>query len=421
MASLAETSASQPSTSKESTSKDPTPAICRTCEAPNCTKPASMVCPKCKKLGITPPFYFCSQQCFKASWPKHKSVHSEYKKQQARFKGVVSYQFKGPLRPHYISPQMQIPKSLEGVIKKPDYHQSEANPAGIYIYIPKVTFNLFHLSNIYLTNLLIKSSNQGIPYTEQMEARSSGIVEYTSEEELKHLRKAGRLGREVLDIAGNAIKPGVSGDDIDKIVFNACMERKCYPSPLNYHTFPKSVCVSPNEVICHGIPDRRPFVAGDIINIDVTVYTQEGYHADMNETFFCVDERGLDCMDKDSIRVVQCAYETLRSAINFCRPGKLYRDVGETITRTAKKYRCAVNKSYCGHGIGKLFHCRPNVPHYRKNKAKGVMKVGHVFTIEPMINLGMHDVSLFYPILCIWFSFCFPNVRMDCGLIIGQR
>jgi methionyl aminopeptidase len=132
------------------------------------------------------------------------------------------------------------------------------------------------------------------------------------------IREACRIGREVLDIAGNAVRAGVTCEEIDKIVYDATVERGAYPSPLNYHNFPKSVCTSVNEVICHGIPDHRPLLEGDIVNIDVSVY-KDGYHGDLNETFMVGE------VDKDSKRLVECAYRCLAAAIDTARPGTLYR------------------------------------------------------------------------------------------------
>ncbi len=125
----------------------------------------------------------------------------------------------------------------------------------------------------------------------------------------------------------------------------------------------------------------RPLEDGDIVNLDISVF-KDGYHGDLNETFF------VGNVNEDSVRVVQCAYECLQAAINIVRPGVLYRQIGEQINTIAKKYKCSIVKTYCGHGIGELFHTSPNVPHYANNKAKGTMQVGHIFTIEPMINLG---------------------------------
>jgi len=190
------------------------------------------------------------------------------------------------------------------------------------------------------------------------------------------------MGREVLDVAGKAVRAGVTTDEIDRIVHEACIERQCYPSPLNYYQFPKSVCTSVNEVICHGIPDYRELEDGDIVNLDVTTFNSGGFHGDLNETFF------VGNMDEEGQKLVQTAFECLAKALEKVKPGTLYRDLGTIIHKHAVANGCSVVKTYCGHGIGSLFHTAPNVPHYHKNKAKGIMKKGHVFTVEPMINLG---------------------------------
>ena len=184
-----------------------------------------------------------------------------------------------------------------------------------------------------------------------------------------------------MDIAGNAVRAGITCDEIDRIVHEATIERGAYPSPLNYYKFPKSVCTSVNEVICHGIPDYRELVNGDIVNIDVSVY-KDGFHGDLNETFM------VGSVDEASYNLVKCAYDALTAAVALVRPGTLYRDLGDTIHHVTKTAKCSVVTTYCGHGIGRLFHTSPNVPHYANNKAKGTMQVGHIFTIEPMINMG---------------------------------
>lgn len=154
-----------------------------------------------------------------------------------------------------------------------------------------------------------------------------------------------------------------------------------YPSPLNYNQFPKSVCTSVNEIICHGIPDGRPLKDGDIVNIDVTLY-HGGFHGDLNETYY------VGTPSPATIRVVETSRDCLDAAINLVKPGMLFRDPGDVIEKLAKERNCSVVRTYCGHGINQLFHCPPNVPHYAKNKAVGTAKAGMCFTIEPMINLG---------------------------------
>merc|ERR1719225_1619802 len=197
----------------------------------------------------------------------------------------------------------------------------------------------------------------------EMKLKGNTYIRSLDGDELEGLRVACRLGREVLDEAAAAVAAGVTTDEIDRIVHEATVDRDCYPSPLNYYQFPKSCCTSVNEVICHGIPDMRPLQEGDICNVDVTVI-QKHAHGDLNETIF-VGEVSQKAKD-----LVVNTWECLEKAIAECvKPGVKYRDVGS--------------------GIQKLFHCAPNVPHYAKNKAVGVMKPGHCFTIEPMISEGV--------------------------------
>lgn len=200
------------------------------------------------------------------------------------------------------------------------------------------------------------------------------------------MRRVGLLAREVLDIVASEAKPGVTTDYLDEVCHRECLKRDSYPSPLNYCKFPKSICTSPNEVICHGIPDQRPLVDGDILNLDVTLY-HGGFHGDINETYYIGDKAKAD---PDSVRVVECARECLDEAIKLVKPGFAFKDAGNLIEKHAKSRNCSVVKTYCGHGVNQLFHCAPNVPHYAKNKAVGVAKPGMTFTIEPMICLGTH-------------------------------
>lgn len=195
------------------------------------------------------------------------------------------------------------------------------------------------------------------------------------------MRIAGKIGRLVLDTAHKAVAVGVTTDEIDQVVHETCIENDCYPSPLNYYKFPKSVCSSVNEVICHGIPDRRPLQDGDICNLDVTIY-HHGYHADLNETYL------VGNVNKKGKHLVRSTYECLQKAIEICKPGTHYKEIGNVIEEYISKQKFSVVRSYCGHGVGKLFHTLPNVPHYKNNNAFGTMKPGHIFTIEPMINEG---------------------------------
>lgn len=229
------------------------------------------------------------------------------------------------------------------------------------------------------------------PYADHSEGRD--IVEekargkgprILNQKERDGMRKVCRLAREVLDIAAAAIKPGITTDEIDKIVHEECIKRDSYPSPLNYYLFPKSVCTSVNEIICHGIPDLRKLEDGDIVNLDVTLF-HGGFHGDLNETYYVGDKAKAD---PNSVRLVETARECLDLALATIKPGTPFRSFGKIISDHAKANNCSVVTTYCGHGINNLFHCSPNIPHYAGNKASGICTEGMCFTIEPMINLG---------------------------------
>ncbi|XP_011640741.1 methionine aminopeptidase 1, partial [Pogonomyrmex barbatus] len=220
----------------------------------------------------------------------------------------------------------------------------------------------------------------GIPLSEQA-VKGSGQIKILNDEEIEGMRIACKLGRQVLDEAARTCDVGVTTAEIDRVVHEACIERDCYPSPLNYYQFPASCCTSVNEVICHGIPDTRPLQDGDICNVDVTVY-HNGFHGDLNETFL------VGNVKPEVKKLVEVTYECLSKAIDIVKPGEKYREIGNVIQKHAQAHGFSVVRSYCGHGIHRLFHTAPNVPHYAKNKAVGVMKPGHCFTIEPMISQG---------------------------------
>ena len=226
-------------------------------------------------------------------------------------------------------------------------------------------------------------SETSVSASEQADKRSNSSIPVYNEEQIAGIRAACAVGRAALDAVGKAIAVGVTTDELDRICHEVHMEHGAYPSPLNYYKFPKSVCTSVNEVICHGIPDTRPLENGDIVNIDVSSFLN-GYHGDLNETFMVGD------VDEEGRHLVETAFGCLQAALAEVRPGTMYRDLGKVISKHAASRKCSVVRTYCGHGIGELFHTVPNVPHYAKNKAKGVMQPGHIFTVEPMINVGTY-------------------------------
>ncbi|KAI8545363.1 hypothetical protein RHMOL_Rhmol07G0034000 [Rhododendron molle] len=318
-----------------------------------CGKPAHLQCPKCVELKLPREgAAFCTQDCFKSSWSTHKSVHLKeklsalglgapgeqnsaspndgwlycLKKGRARTPKLPHFDWTGSLRPYPISRRRAVPADID----QPDW-------------------------------------------------AIGGIPKIEPNSDLQHVVE---IAREVLDAAARVVRPGVTTDEIDDVVHEATIAAGGYPSPLNYHFFPKSCCTSVNEVICHGIPDARKLEDGDIVNVDVTVY-YKGVHGDLNETFF------VGNVDDASRQLVQCTYECLEKAIAIVKPGVRFREIGEVINRHASMAGFSVARSYCGHGIGELFHCAPNIPHYARNKAVGVMKAGQTYTIEPMINAGV--------------------------------
>jgi len=344
-------------------------AEARRCTTPGCpASSATMACPSCVKLKQREPAdfgespgvdFYCSQACFKTHWSEHRKKHKPWQERleaAAAARWVASEMpacfggfgdWTGPLRPWARDPKGSKASRLAALpasVGRPDYWET------------------------------------GTSASEQEEKRSRAIRVY-SEREIAGIRRACEIGREVLDECGRAVGVGVTTAEIDRVCYEATVERGAYPSPLNYYDFPCSVCTSVNEVICHGIPDMRELAEGDIVNVDVSVF-KDGFHGDLNETFL------VGRVDDDSRRLVKTAFDCLAAGADLVKPGAYYRDVGAAIDRAARANNCTVVRTYCGHGIGQLFHTAPNVPHYAKNKATGVMKPGHVFTIEPMINLG---------------------------------
>uniref|UniRef100_A0A7N0TSK8 Methionine aminopeptidase n=1 Tax=Kalanchoe fedtschenkoi TaxID=63787 RepID=A0A7N0TSK8_KALFE len=197
---------------------------------------------------------------------------------------------------------------------------------------------------------------------------------------IEAMRASGRLAARVLEYAGTLVKPGTKTDEIDEAVHQMIIDNGAYPSPLGYGGFPKSVCTSVNECICHGIPDSRPLEDGDIVNIDVTVYLA-GYHGDTSATFLCGN------VDEKAVKLVQVTKECLDKAISICAPGVEYKKIGRTIQDIADKHGYGVVRDFVGHGVGRVFHADPVILHYRNNEG-GRMMLNQTFTIEPMLTMG---------------------------------
>ena len=209
-------------------------------------------------------------------------------------------------------------------------------------------------------------------------------IEIMAPAALESMRAACKLAGETLVAVGPMIRPGITTDEINTFVHQYTIERAAWPSPLNYKGFPKSVCTSVNEVVCHGIPGKRVLRDGDIINVDVTSYLPKvnGFHGDTSATFY------VGRPSADARRVVEAARRSLELGIAEVRSGARMGDIGAAIQEYAEGLGCSVVRDYVGHGIGREFHMAPQVPHYGKRGNGKRMRAGMVFTIEPMINLG---------------------------------
>lgn len=241
-----------------------------------------MQCPTCIKLGLDPSF-FCSQECFKDMWPIHKLSHKK-KDPEEEHKG---FKFTGPLRPYPYS--FTARREVPADIPTPDY---------------------------------VKNS-MGAPNADFQRLKDK-MPTVHDEEQIQKIREVCKIGRGALDAAHRMIKAGVTTEEIDKVVHDYIIEHKAYPSPLGYYNFPRSCCTSINECICHGIPDTRPLQEGDIINVDISCF-KNGVHADLNETY-CVG-----VVPESSRALIEATYNALMTSIAQCKPGVMYRQVGNTI------------------------------------------------------------------------------------------
>lgn len=203
-------------------------------------------------------------------------------------------------------------------------------------------------------------------------------------ETIERMRVAGRIAAQALQEVGKHVAPGVTHDELDRIGHEFLLDHDAYPSTLGYRGFPKSLCTSANEVICHGIPDSRVVEDGDIVNIDITAYIG-GVHGDTNATFMTpgVSEEVRDLVERTE--------EALRRAINAVKPGRQINVIGRVIEAYARRYGYGVVREFTGHGIGTSFHSGLVIVHFDDPSYDTVMEPGMTFTIEPMLNLGTHE------------------------------
>ncbi len=214
-------------------------------------------------------------------------------------------------------------------------------------------------------------------------------VNLKTPEELEKMRIAGRMAAEVLEMIGEHVVPGVSTAEIDRICHEHIVnQQKAIPACLNYKGFPKSICTSVNQVVCHGIPSEKKILKdGDSVNIDVTVI-YDGYHGDTSKMYFA------GSAPEHAKRLVQVTQECLYKGIELVKPGARLGDIGHVIHQHATKNYYTIVREYCGHGIGRVFHEDPQVLHYGKPDTGMVLQEGMCFTIEPMVNAGKAQTKL---------------------------
>ena len=213
-------------------------------------------------------------------------------------------------------------------------------------------------------------------------------VTIKSDEERQRMRVAGRLAAEVLDMIGAHVRPGVTTDDLDRICHQYITEQQqAIPAPLNYRGFPRSICTSLNQVVCHGIPGKRRLRDGDMLNIDITVI-KDGFHGDTSRIFH-VGRPGIKAR-----RLAQITFEAMWAGIRQIAPGKRLGDIGHAIQTLAESEGLSVVREYCGHGIGRVFHEPPNVLHYGEPGTGMTLREGMTITVEPMLNEGRPETRL---------------------------
>jgi len=213
-------------------------------------------------------------------------------------------------------------------------------------------------------------------------------INIKTSQEIEKMRVAGKLASEVLLMIEEYVKPGVTTEELDSICHKHIIEKqKAIPAPLNYRGFPKSICTSVNQQVCHGIPGKKVLKNGDIVNIDITVIKDE-YHGDTSKMFY-VGEPSIKAK-----RLVENTYKALTLAIEIIKPGIKLGDIGHTIQSYAESKNYSVVREYCGHGIGRGFHEEPQVLHYGNSGTGHEIREGMTFTVEPMINAGKKHVKL---------------------------
>ncbi len=218
-------------------------------------------------------------------------------------------------------------------------------------------------------------------------ATRDGKIPLHDAEAFAAMRKAGRLAAEALDMLVPIVQPGVTTAEIDDLVLAFALDHGALPATLNYRGYRYATCTSINHVVCHGMPNDKPLRVGDIINIDVTLIV-DGWHGDTSRMYSAGE------VSRRAQRLMDVTYESLVRGIAAVKPGNTTGDIGAAIQTFAEDERCSVVRDFCGHGLGRVFHDRPNILHYGEPGEGVILEPGMLFTIEPMINLGKPHVKI---------------------------
>ena len=220
------------------------------------------------------------------------------------------------------------------------------------------------------------------------------MIPIHSKADFEPMRNAGKLAARVLDMIQDFIKPDITTNELNQICNDYIIKNNAIPAPLNYHGFPKSICTSINEVVCHGIPDDRKLLDGDLLNIDVTVILN-GWYGDTNRTYFVGEKwkKNDEKLNKGK-QLTKVTYDAMMKSIEIVKPGIKICQIGKIIQDYVEKYGFSVVRDFCGHGIGKKFHQEPQISHFYNPFDTTILKEGMFFTIEPMINLGTWEVEV---------------------------
>jgi methionyl aminopeptidase len=215
----------------------------------------------------------------------------------------------------------------------------------------------------------------------------TGQIKIHGAADFEGMRVAGKLAAECLDMLIPHVVPGVVTDRLDTLAREFILDHHALPACLGYRGYTKTVCISPNHIVCHGIPGERTLREGDIVNIDVTVIV-DGWHGDTSRMY------GVGQVAPRAKRLVDVTYEALDRGLAAVKPGARTGDIGYAIQAYVESMRCSVVRDFCGHGLGKVFHDAPNILHFGQPGTGELLRPGMFFTIEPMVNLGKHPVKL---------------------------